>query len=70
MKHVSLWDQPDDVVKKFEKKAYCMLVDIGLIQLIDKPIEDSSYVERIYELAEELFDVSRYVYGSVAENLE
>lgn len=70
MKRPNLYDQPQDIIEKFEAKAYFMLVDIGLIQLADKPIEDLSHVERIYELAEELFDVSRYIYNSQAEDLK
>jgi hypothetical protein len=65
-----LWDQSDDVIKKFQQKAYHMLLGNGVVQSSDQPIEDSPNVQRVYDLAEELFEISQYVYGSIAEDLK
>jgi hypothetical protein len=61
MQCANLWDQSDDVVEKFEQKAYRMLLDNGVVQLTDEPIEDLPNAQRIYDLAEELFEMSQYV---------
>ena len=64
MQRASLWEQSDDVIEQFEQKAYLLLVDNGTVQLIDQPIEDLPNVQRIYALAEELFELSQYQYMS------
>ena len=73
MDRASLWEQSDDVIERFEQKAYLLLVDNGTVQLVDQPIEDLPNVQRIYALAEELFQLSQHqyvsqdAYGSVVE---
>jgi hypothetical protein len=65
-----LWNQSDDVIEKFEQKAYHMLLGNGVVKTTDQPIEDSPNAQRVYDLAEELFETSQYVYGSIAEDLK
>lgn len=57
----NLYDQSQDTIDQYEEKAYNILLNSGTIKLVDEPLEDTEYVERVYELAQELWEINLYI---------
>jgi DNA-binding GntR family transcriptional regulator len=63
VKYPNLYSQPQEVIDRFEDKAYSMLVSRGIIKLVDGKADNyaDNYVdaELIADMAQELFDISQ-----------